>query len=248
MIRQLFRLSAEIIESISIEETVATFKDMEELGIAEPPYDEFSIEVPVRSVLRVEPRADGELDPKDDWHPNQTMIFNYSKNAPKVSLTSCRTQHYVPDLCEFLRTNLTGYSADLHRREQKLAEDLELRAALLWEALIVLLATKNIVKETKHNSLAKHGVGKAKALYTTSLSIGRVTESAPDTPGTEPGAPKRPHMRRGHIRSQHYGPGGEFVKKVFIQPVFVNADKGYISQRTAYNVHKEHDHGKEPRS
>ena len=47
----------------------------------------------------------------------------------------------------------------------------------------------------------------------------------------------RPHLRRGHIRNQHYGEGNKEIKKIFIQPVFVNADEGWIeNQRKAYVV------------
>jgi hypothetical protein len=48
---------------------------------------------------------------------------------------------------------------------------------------------------------------------------------------------KAPHLRRGHIRQrQHYGPGNHFVKKIWIAPVFVNADPDFVNQRAAYNV------------
>lgn len=52
----------------------------------------------------------------------------------------------------------------------------------------------------------------------------------------EDGRRVRPHLRRGHVRRQHYGPGREFIRQVFIEPVFVNADEGWIAERTAYNV------------
>lgn len=39
------------------------------------------------------------------------------------------------------------------------------------------------------------------------------------------------------IRNQHFGEGNKEIKKIFIQPVFVNADEGWIeNQRKAYVV------------
>lgn len=109
----------------------------------------------------------------------------------------------------------------------------------LLDILIVLLATKNVEKHVKESKLAKLGIGsKPRHQYTTSLSIGKVSE-ATSAEGQKDIAFERsirPHLRRGHIRRQHYGPGLEFIKKIFIQPVFVNADPAWIAERTAYNV------------
>ena len=49
--------------------------------------------------------------------------------------------------------------------------------------------------------------------------------------------PVRPHLRRGHLRNQRIGEGRKEVKQIFIQPVFVNADDGWIeNQRKEYRV------------
>jgi hypothetical protein len=40
-----------------------------------------------------------------------------------------------------------------------------------------------------------------------------------------------PHVRRGHWRRQHHGPGGELIKRVRIAPVIVNAHRGAIAAR-----------------
>lgn len=35
---------------------------------------------------------------------------------------------------------------------------------------------------------------------------------------------------------QHFGPKNELRKKIWIEPVFVNADEDWVAARTAYNV------------
>jgi len=44
--RQLFRIGADVLNALSVEEVEATFNDMKELGLASPPYKEFDIETP----------------------------------------------------------------------------------------------------------------------------------------------------------------------------------------------------------
>lgn len=105
--------------------------------------------------------------------------------------------------------------------------------------LVVLLATKNVEKkEVINRKLAAGKFNRSKAYrkdypITTTLTIGKITENH-ESVGT--GSTVRPHLRRGHIRNQHYGPNNEMTKKIFIQPVFVNADEGWVANREAYNV------------
>ncbi len=106
--------------------------------------------------------------------------------------------------------------------------------------LIVLLATKNIEKTTKfHKDISNGKVSKAtkhrkKYPYTTTLTIGRITENYNGSEFT--GMSRRPHLRRGHVRTQHYGPRNELTKKIFIPSVFVNGSEDIKSSRVAYNV------------
>ena len=100
--------------------------------------------------------------------------------------------------------------------------------------LIVLLATRNVIRDTTISKSARLGIGKNRYPYTTTLKLGTIHESVGNG---APGHPRRPHLRRGHIRNQKYGPGFEFTRQRWIEPCFVNAADGWIEQqRTAYNV------------
>ena len=102
---------------------------------------------------------------------------------------------------------------------------------------VVLLATKNADKVTE--AIKKHGPKSRKRPraydYITTIKIGKITETM-RSDGDGQGS-VRPHLRRGHIRNQRVGKGLEEVKPVFISPVFVNADEGWINnQRKEYRI------------
>ena len=108
--------------------------------------------------------------------------------------------------------------------------------------LIVALATKNVDRKNKPNTMAKQAI-KPTAIkkdyeYTTTLTIGKVLGAEREGGGDTGGWKVRPHLRRGHIRDQKYGPRLEFTKQIFIQPVFVNAADNLVLHRKAYNVRK----------
>lgn len=103
--------------------------------------------------------------------------------------------------------------------------------------LVVLLATKNADKVTE--AVKKHGPKSRKRPraydYITTIKIGKITETM-RSDGDGQGS-VRPHLRRGHIRNQRVGKGLEEVKPIFISPVFVNADEGWINnQRKEYRI------------
>jgi hypothetical protein len=103
--------------------------------------------------------------------------------------------------------------------------------------LVVLLATKNADKVTE--AVKKHGPKSRKRPraydYVTTIKIGKITETMRSDGGGQSSV--RPHLRRGHIRNQRVGKGLEEVKPIFISPVFVNADEGWINnQRKEYRI------------
>ena len=81
----------------------------------------------------------------------------------------------------------------------------------------------------------KHGIGKRNP-YTRVTTI-RVpnTRYLPDDEDHPPtGRTVRAHFRRGFVRQQHYGKGNELIKKVWIAPVFVNADGDWVGEPDQY--------------
>lgn len=119
----------------------------------------------------------------------------------------------------------------------------------LRTALIVLLATKNADKRTTESKLAKLGIGKGirgRFSYTTTISL-------PGTLPSDDNNPPRsghvaPHLRRGHVRRQHYGAGNQMEKKIWIAPVFVNADPDFVAARRTYKLTRPRDNEQETRS
>lgn len=81
------------------------------------------------------------------------------------------------------------------------------------------------------------GIGsKRNHLYTTTIRIGAEAQRTAQAESQSSGRTVRPHLRRGHIRRQHFGPGREMQKSIWIEPTFVN---GLVpDEREAYNVSK----------
>jgi hypothetical protein len=132
----------------------------------------------------------------------------------------------------------TGYSIDFFKEPRLDCDNLIELAHAATCVLITLLATRNIIKTTKVNKLAKLGIGGKKDLlkrfaYTTTITI---PDDLDDHESVRPGGPRCPHLRRGHIRRQRFGPGRQHEKKIWIAPVFVNADPDFVNQRAAYNI------------
>ncbi len=223
---QLFILSAELVKSSDIKEIEATHKDMMELGIAKPPYPDFDISCP------------GSLtfSEKDIERFHESLHFDDVDKVMRVIIEVRESQIsnvYVFGDGSYFKGNRDFKScAGLTDYNRKFCES--------WLAiLIVLLASKGVERELKVDKLAKLGIGKArhKYVYTTTLTLSKTLAGYDSANPKGEGVTKRPHLRRGHIRSQHYGPKSELVKQIWIEPCFVNGYTEAIDPvRVAYNV------------
>jgi len=249
--RQCFQLSADLLSAVSKEEVKATIAQMKELGICNAPFDQMDIVVPERKVFSL----------YSSW-PERQSEFEKSKHKLATSTQTCifRYDNTRKDTSQVVRILMEGkpgewidtvpWIEECERIEQIDRNGFVRLGAYeigldLLDILIVLLATKNVLKESRECKLMKLGIGKnnkQRHRYTTTLKIGEVTERTSVEGRSEHlvGLTRRPHLRRGHIRRQHHGPRNELIKSIWIEPVFVNADPGWIAERTAYNVSMAH--------
>lgn len=216
---QAFRLSTKIIDAISFEEVDATWNAMVELGIANPPYPDMDIFIRANTE-QFRTTADLEIFARVREGILEPECWCQTKNGEKSTLSELRNK---------LRVD-TSFTDGLMEEERF--------GRRLYRILLVLLATRNTVKRTTENKLAKLGIGTKKNPYrfVTELELpGIETLHEEGTSGTS--SKRRPHLRRGHIRNQKHGPGNEFTKKIWIEPMFIHADEEWIGERTGYNVH-----------
>lgn len=241
--KQCFRVTPQILESMSVEEINATWDAMVACGVARPPYDEFDIQLPMKDHIRLV-EDDGHIQTEEEiiagGHgyilDGRPITYSYSYDPTKENQVSCASWMIdgsgKPAQIEVM---LSEKTLPNNTTRDWLGQHKEASTAI-YKAFIVLLATKNVIKDVKENKLAKLGIGKKRNpyRYVTTLRIGEVVEHA--SCGDPTGKTLRPHLRRGHVRHQHYGPKNAFVRSIFIEPVFVNADPDWIGARTAYNV------------
>lgn len=132
----------------------------------------------------------------------------------------------------------TGRSADISGGPEEIRMAAEFTSSVLSDLLVVLLATKNVQKTTTQDKLRKLGIGRHKFKhrfdYTTRIALPRDMEDDADHPPS--GGARMPHLRRGHIRRQRHGAGNQQIKKIWIAPMFVNADPDFVSSRKSYDV------------
>jgi len=245
--KQLFRLSSEVLDALTIKEMKSTLIDMMEMGIADVPYKEFAIEVNRKFISKMMNLEDEDSQlqmiesakkMKIEYDPNTQFKLMVIVNGKNYSIHRCYKDEWIDwdyDLLIKYKSHLLDKAS-----YDRLRNQVKSISANILGILIVLLATKNHVKEDRVDKDIARGRYNKKQAYrkdypiTTTISIGKITETYEGKGGT--GSKKRPHMRRGHIRTQHYGPNRELTQKIFIQPVFVNADEGWIAKRRAYNV------------
>jgi hypothetical protein len=228
----LFRLSPEVIDCFDIDDAVATYDDMAEMYLDQDPYDFYCVEVNTSFILKFSGflgMGDGNFEETKRIAEKWVWVFQYQTFEDEtyigevfVTLPSGRVANYSQSAIEDKAAD-----AAITHIEQSLRCFLK-----------VLLATKNIDKKTTFNhkrSVSPRTQKDAKRYsHTTLIKIGKITESYGSSTGS--GGVKRAHLRRGHIRTQRFGKGNAEVKKIFIQPVFVNADENWINEQKTYRV------------
>lgn len=224
---ELFLIPRETVLAMKDEDLGSTYTDMEILGIAKLPYPLVDIGIPGDTIMKLRDKG---------------VLSNDPQALAEMARWETRFRFADEAFYQLLIRNTAGYWVDLSAYIPTVADPKVVEAAeWMRRALIVLLATKNAVKTREKNKLLAMGIGKNNPknnnvpIYTTTISLPKPEHMETEGDPT-PGLPKRPHLRRGHIRNQRHGPSLQFVKRIWIEPVFVNADEDFVSTRSAYNT------------
>lgn len=239
---ELFLISDEAWEASSPAEVSSVCKDLKELGLYALPYPKVDIGVSVDKAI-VFMNKSGQLANKDGcvegkavppFGPDFFMIYKdisltSSGQAEMSGSTRCFPSGRVRHISGIQAEIVSNYAVESLR-----------------DLLICLLATRNVEKVRVENKLFRLGIGKKKGgasgyRYVTTIGVPQILDADKENPPQ--GRKVCPHLRRGHIRRQHFGPSsaehktGQFVKSIWIAPCFVNADEGFVAKRERYNLH-----------
>jgi hypothetical protein len=220
---ELFIIPAETIIALDQREIDATVEGLKTLDLFRLPYPTVDIQLPV--VFASDPNT-----------PEEKRCKVGSGGNAVCRLVGCRLDGtFNHTEFELFQPTFKG-----HRIFNSYSIDNTKLVQQVTTALVVLLATRNAAKTTTLNKLARLGIGKNSGQRSyprvTTISLPDHLEPDPDNPPPDKSGTVCPHLRRGHIRRQHYGPKNCMVKQVWIEPVFVNADPDFVSTRERYNL------------
>jgi hypothetical protein len=233
----LFKLSAEIFNSISMLDISRTAYDMNQLGMFLPPFNEFCIQAKPRFLENLDAslsQMSGEDYQKvlSNRANRLDFMFHYAPHEESGKLiVKCLVSDKGGDFIPVEQTHFAYVGGS------EVVDEFHDYGRDCAALLIVLLATKNIKKDvetcSKPNSRNRREKTLSKYSSVTTIRIGKINETMRSSGN---GSPVRPHLRRGHIRQQHFGKNNAEVKKIFIRPVFVNADQGWIDAQKEYRI------------
>ena len=249
--RHLFVIGHNVFKSIDKESLQQTLDAMFELDVYHPPFKKIDIRIDSKvkdffSWINAINTGDFDDNENISWtwmyefyiNDEDKDSFHYAVNRGwgfEDEKESIKTAYRSGFIAQIMKTDNLSTLEDGVRA---FIENERSLARRVLELLVASLAIKNIEKATvEHKKFEKIKTNKTSQVYKyiTTLKIGKITETYRSDGLSN--TTVRPHMRRGHIRNQHFGEGNKEVKKIFIQPVFVNADEGWIeNQRKAYVI------------
>lgn len=230
----LFRISEKIWGSVELSTIIDTTKAMKEAGVFYPPFKQYSIETSATFGSAEWARKELEL--------NSDILFLTDKKWNCEIVFDDLSTDEEPEYYFFLnlidKNGKVIVNLNKHLDNEIVCEYAHHLVQFLQCSLLVLLATKNADKTTVTNKIgsaqSREKKDAKKYSTTTTIKIGAVTESVGGH--GKVGGKKRPHLRRGHLRNQRFGEALSEIKKVFIEPCFVNADDGWIDTMKDYRV------------
>ena len=245
---ELFIISPKALTSTSPDEVNATVAGLKELGLYGLPYPKVDIQVAVRIPEEFIFPTGTPINVVEETLKGERTYLTLSKEPSDMAMRLIDCQEdgshtkRVVELYSSSDTIIGANNKNCGRiiSDYTITDGTKSFAQETINLLITLLATRNVQKDVRERKCLKLGIGKrpkdSERSYprVTTISIPDHLEDDEDHPPT--GRTVAPHLRRGHIRRQHYGPQMSFTKQVWIQPVFVNADESFVSTRKAYNL------------
>lgn len=260
MPKQCFQIDPALFHSVTEDEVTATYDAMVEAGIAQPPYPLFDLMTSANVLFQNTSNnpaleAQGQLlaryrdgifidllinrayggpdNPRDAYDVGAqvfaitTPFYSLLDKSARAKVAANAARLGAPD--SFNWTEKDDF--DFVRRCNH-------NGAKFYRLLLVLLATRNVVKTVTVDKLAKAGIGRDKRhVHTTHIAIGQLVNTDVRERAAAPsGGMQLPQLRRGHTRRQHYGPRNQFEKMIFIEPYFTHVDQQFMNDRQAYNV------------
>ena len=227
---ELFRMSKEVWDSFTYDDIIETARAMLEMKIFNPPFGKFEVECPKEVFL-----VFADIDDPDILGSLKNAVFYYD-------LTNYKQKNYYKIKMYGMRVGLFNDMTfePWNTHDPELADAFHDFYMFVFSALLVVLASKNAVKKQVENTpkAKNHQQREDSKSYatTTTIRVGHVTEYIGNKPEGS-GRTVRAHLRRGHIKGVRFGEGRKEMRKVFIQPCFVNADRDWVATpRKSYNV------------